>query len=428
MPKKVLFVTYGGGHARMIVPVVQALQGHKDIVAESIALTVGGPIFKSEGLPYKGYKDFITPADKEALAWGKKLSAGNHNPESGITEEESIAYLGLSYWDLVTRWGEKEAARLWAEKGRHAFLQLTVFERIIAQVKPDMVVTTNSPKSEQAAVAVAKGYGIPTISMVDLFGIHHFHPLESDYITILCERVIGNLEREGVHKPRESYCITGNPAFDRAFDFRGPVDYAWRSKHFPTLGKNNKTLLWIDMPAYWNVHTRSLHVRDDAEVLRDLDMFADAAKANGVTLLIRPHPSQQRGLYDKWMKERNLPHVLFAGGVPLYPLLNAVDVVATYTSTVSVEALLMQKRVVQLKFYPGHCDVPLGEWNIAWLVEKPEQLTEKIRQAFSDEAEAERMRTRVTDLLPQEKAGPKVAALIEKLLLVTPEVLKTSAV
>jgi hypothetical protein len=99
--KKVLFVTYGGGHARMVTPVVRALSQYPHIRSESLALTTGGPIFKSEGLPYKGYKDFITPQDKEALAFGQKLAAIHHQPDSGMEMEESVAYLGLSYWDLA---------------------------------------------------------------------------------------------------------------------------------------------------------------------------------------------------------------------------------------------------------------------------------------------------------------------------------------
>ena len=50
--------------------------------------------------------------DTKAIAWGKQLSAEYHRPESGIDEEESVAYLGLSYWDLVQRHGEAQAANL----------------------------------------------------------------------------------------------------------------------------------------------------------------------------------------------------------------------------------------------------------------------------------------------------------------------------
>ena len=327
MTKTVLFVTYGGGHARMLIPIIQALTNDPDIRIETLALTTGGPIFKSENLPYKGFKDFLDPAkDKEALAWGKKLAAIHHSPDSGMEEAESIAYLGLSYWDLALRYGEGEAAKLWAEKGRHAFLPLTVLERVIDSVKPDIVVTTNSPKSEQAAIEVANKKNILTLSTVDLFGIHHFHPLEAKYMTVICQQTIDNMRNEGVSKPDNAFIIAGNPAFDRAFDYRGPTDYAYRKTHFPSLPPDKPILLWIDMPAYWNLIERRLHTRSSAEVIRDLDTLADATAKNCGSMLIRPHPSQPRAIYDEWMKKYKYPHVAYAGGTPLYPLLKAVDV------------------------------------------------------------------------------------------------------
>lgn len=416
MDKTILFVTYGGGHARMVVPVIRALQGVSGIHVESLALTLGGPIFKSENLPYKGYKDFITAGDVDALAWGKKLAVTQHSPESGVEEAESIAYLGLSYMDLVCRYGDDEAARLWQEKGRHAFMQLTVMERVLKQIQPDIVVTTNSPKSEQAAVEAANNIGIPTLSMVDLFGIHHFHPLESKYIAVLCEHTIKNMQSEGVEKPSSAFHVTGNPAFDRAFDFRGAVDKTFRAQHFPSMSSDAKVLLWIDMPAYWNLRERCLHIRSDEEIIRDLDTISAAVAANNGVMLIRPHPSQPRAIYDCWMEKHNHPHVLFAGDVPLYPLLKAVDVVMTYTSTVSVEALLMQRRVIQLKYQPGNSDMPLGEWQVAWQAGNPSELGDVVRSAFYNEAEWEAMQLRINSLLPQEKAGPKVAKLIMDIL------------
>ena len=354
--------------------------------------------------------------DKEALAWGKKLAAIHHSPDSGMEEAESIAYLGLSYWDLALRYGEGEAAKLWAEKGRHAFLPLTVLERVIDSVKPDIVVTTNSPKSEQAAIEVANKKNILTLSTVDLFGIHHFHPLEAKYMTVICQQTIDNMRNEGVSKPDNAFIIAGNPAFDRAFDYRGPTDYAYRKTHFPSLPPDKPILLWIDMPAYWNLIERRLHTRSSAEVIRDLDTLADATAKNCGSMLIRPHPSQPRAIYDEWMKKYKYPHVAYAGGTPLYPLLKAVDVVASYTSTVTVEALLMERRVLKLKYEEGRNDVPLGEWGMAWQADSPAELPDKLNAAFNDNAAWKQMQERIKSILPQERAGPGIATHIKRLL------------
>src|ERR1035437_238143 len=161
MEKTILFVTYGGGHARMIIPVLRELRTCIGIRAEVLACTSAGPIFQSEGIPYLGYKDFISQDDRFARLYGQHFAERFHIPESGIERVEAIAYFGLSYWDLVHRLGESVAMCLFERHNTQAFFQVTVLERIIDEIKPNMVVTTNSPRSEQAAVAVALERGIP---------------------------------------------------------------------------------------------------------------------------------------------------------------------------------------------------------------------------------------------------------------------------
>ena len=214
-PKKILFVTYGGGHAAMAEHVVHALVPY-GFTTEIMALTIGAPYFKRRNMPYLGFKDFLQPKDTEALEWGRKLAALTHRPDSGIEEEEAIAYLGLSYRDMVQREGEEEAARRWAAKQRNAFLPITVLERVLDRIRPDLVVTTNSPRAEYAAQLVAHRRGVPTLCMYDLFGLSHFHQIEADVIAVLSPLVIENLRQHTGVREGQQFIVTGNPAFDSA--------------------------------------------------------------------------------------------------------------------------------------------------------------------------------------------------------------------
>ncbi|MDE3017089.1 MAG: hypothetical protein KGI29_09270 [Pseudomonadota bacterium] len=414
MRRTVLFVTYGGGHAAMAAPVIRALASYP-IRTETLALTLAGPYFKRQGLPYKGFKDFLLPEDTEALDWGKKLAALHHHPETGIGEEEAIAYLGLSYRDLVTRLGEQEAARLWEEKGRNAFFPLSMLERVIDRAKPDMVVTTNSPRGEYAAQIAASKRGIPTLAMVDLFGLFNFYRIEADYVAVISPIVIDNMRRDTGLREGQKFLITGNPAFDPAFDCRGPVDHAWRRRFFPALPDHAKALLWIDDSGYVDKATGLLHVRGAEEIADNLDILADAARRNDGYLLIRPHPSQQRAPFDAWMRKTAHPHVMLAGEAPLYPLLNACDAVATFSSTVGCEALLTGRPVIQLGYYPGEFNMRLGDWGVARWAETPERLPEAVRQSFSGNM-PEDMQARIAAMFPQEKAAPKIAKAIDDIL------------
>jgi len=320
MLKKVLFVTYGGGHARMCIPVIKQLEAESDIKCEIIALTQGGPIMQSEGYNYLGFKDFLRDEDNDARAIGEKLAKQFHNPESGISYKETVAYLGLSYWDMVQRVGEEEAEKQWQKLGRQAFNPLLVFERVMEELKPNMVVVTNSPRGERAAVEVANKHSITTLCMVDQFGINPLHTISAQHIAVLCEHTIENLQAQGVERPREVFHITGNPAFDNIYDFRGDIDLAFRKQHFPSIPVEKKTVLWAEMHAYFN-DNKELYIRTDNEIINVLDGLAEAAKKSDMHLLIRPHPSQPRGLYHNWIKNRNQSFIHYAGEIPLHPYL-----------------------------------------------------------------------------------------------------------
>ncbi len=400
----------------MVVPVWRALQSYPGIRAEILACTSAGPILQSQGIPFRGYKDFLRPEDKAALEWGMKLAATEHNPESGIALDESVAYLGMCYWDLVTRHGDEEAAQRWHECGRRSFQPLTMLERIIAEIDPAMVIVTSAPRSEAAAVQVANELGIPTLCMVDLFGMYHFHRIESQYITTLCAATIGNLVAAGGQKPEGTLFITGNPAFDRVVEYRGAINYAWRHTHLKGIPDRCKTLLWIDVPAFWKRGTDVVHVRSEAEIVSDLAAIHAAVRENGGCLLVRPHPSQRTEVYRRWISGIDDSQARLASNLPLYPTLNAVDAVATYNSTVGVEAVLMLKQVIQPVYVSGGSDLPLAELGLARQVRSPQEWGRVIGEAFAATESNEVLQAKVSETFPPGKAAPRIAALIRSLL------------
>ena len=415
MSKTVLFVTYGGGHAAMAIPVIRELEKVYGLKTVALAATLGGPYFRRQNMPYLGFKDFVLPEDKEAIAWGTKMAALHHQPETGIEEEEAIAYMGLSYWDLVKKHGADEAARLWAEKGRIAFFPVTVLERVIDRIKPDMVVTTNSPRAEYAAQVVANQRGIPTMSMYDLFGLYNFYRIEADYLAVISQHVIENLRKDTGLREGQKFITTGNPAFDLAFDYRGPVNKEWRRANLPAMPDDAKAVLWLDESAYFERGTGDLIERRPEDINKDLNDFAYAAQQAGAWVLIRPHPSQQRPPFDDWLSKTQFKNVLFAGGLPLYPLLNAVDAVLTYSSTVGCEALLVGRPVVQLTYYLGIHTLLLTDWGVAWAADSPEALADIFTKCFYGEY-TDAMKANVQAMFPQERAAPKIAAAINAIL------------
>src|SRR5437773_1755882 len=218
MPRALL-VCYGGGHSQMLIPVIGELSRSTLWDLKVLAATTAGPEMERHGIMAYGYRHLVEmPGDRDALDRGMQLAKTGHNPASGISLEESVAYLGLCYRDLEERLGVQRASELYATYGRHAFLPIGPLTRAVDRFEPDVVVTTNSPKSERAALLVARAKGIPAVYLEDLLCLH-VHP--SFVPPPIAERVcVGSTiaaENFARRYPGLAAAIrlTGNPAFDR---------------------------------------------------------------------------------------------------------------------------------------------------------------------------------------------------------------------
>ena len=334
MPRA-LFVCYGGGHAKMVLAVVRALARDADWETVVLGLTIAGPQLRAAGIDARGYRDLVRPGDDEALAHGRRILGDSHDPKTGIAIEESIAYLGLSYQDLVERLGEAGAAELYRVHGRHAFLQLGPMRRAIERWKPDVVVTTNSPKSERAALVVAGEAGIPTVAMEDLLGIRQalirdfVPPFRADRLCVGSTIAVDNLARdEGA--PRESCRLTGNPQFDRLAGV-------------PARRAAARTRLGLEGTDRYAV----LYAQTGPDLSRVRSLLAGLNAVAGLRLGLRRHPNF-RASAPAEVRAALPTNAELVDDVDLDDLLAAADVAMSVSSTVVVEALLAGNVVAQL--------------------------------------------------------------------------------
>jgi hypothetical protein len=326
-----LFVCYGGGHAKMIIPVLHELSQHDGWKADVLALTLAGPQMRAAGIRAHGYRDLISPNDGSAIEHGERLLADSHDPRSGIAVEESIAYLGLSYQDLVDRLGPEAAAHRYAAYGRHAFEQFGPLGRAIDRFRPDVVVTTNSPKSERAALVVAAERGIATIGIEDTMGLRQkifpefVRPFLADRVcapsTISADNLVSSW---GV--PRERIRLTGNPSFDRLGD-------AAARKRARSRAESTRTVVF-----FTQAYTRAASL---GEVVRE------ALRDERIRFVIRRHPNYRGGDADAVLGMLG-PRVILGDDLDLDALLVDADCVVAVSSTSVLESILVGTPVVQL--------------------------------------------------------------------------------
>lgn len=362
----------------MVTPVVRAIAARAGWVTHVLAATTAGPEMTRQGIPWFGYTQLLREGDDDALRWGRELLADSHDPASGISVDESIAYLGLCYRDLVGRLGDDEARRRYEHYGRHAFLPLAPLRRAIERARPDVLVTTNSPKSERAALLVAREMSIPSIYIEDLLGIHSGAHLELDPLAIADRFCVGSTiaadnarRRYGVSAGQIR--LTGNPAFDR----------------LALLGDRERDEGRLELRVG---RDRSLIAYMDPAGTPPEAVAALAAEIRGIRgarFVARRHPNN-RTVPSAEYATRLGQDVALAEEIGLDRLLMAADVVLSVASTTAVEAVLLGRQVIQLGVGTGIPaftgdraeDLPLFRHGCATLVEDVSELRDAIRSVL----------------------------------------------
>jgi hypothetical protein len=348
---KVLFVCYGGGHVEMCLPVLRALRAadpHCETVL--LALTTAFSVAREAGESPLGYRDLIQgPRGERALAYGRELSTGQpQHPQ--VAPEESAAYLGLNFMEWVDAHGEAAARERWNESGRKGFFPVQLFTGLLRRLDPDVVVTTNSPRSEQAAIEAAALLGIPSLSMVDLFALPGDPFLQrrvhASRIAVVAESTRANLVAAGIEPQRVA--VTGNPVLD-ALVLPEAVEAGrrWRAERGWSDAAN--VVLWAGhkepadaQPAAWA--GTGLGTAVQQRLVQWLETDRDAC------LAVRYHPNE----WNEFAPPSPHPRIHWSrpDQEPLLPVLMAADTVVVQATTVGVQAHAAGKRLLGLVFSP----------------------------------------------------------------------------
>lgn len=356
MPK-ILFVCYGGGHVSSCLPVADVLK-NRGWDVQFLALTTASSYLRARGWPYLTYTDFVNHDDEAALKIGKSLLGATKNPT--IPEAESIAYLGINFSELIDSHGAPKAAELYQEIGRQAFLPVNFLRRVINQISPDVIYTTCSPRSEQAAILAGIELSVPTVCLLDLpdlvmarrtagiKGISKIFAFNQSCASLLLEH---GAEKSAIQ-------ITGNPAFDSLSSADAQAHAKQIRSQLLALGKT-RLVVWASQiePA---LHPSSGTVGDPKLPAKIELRLRDWVKGRTDTaLIIRHHPNES----TSFEPGTNVFHSKSTDS--LAALLNACDLVVTMTSTVALEAKAIGKSVVTVDLSIFTPDMPLAAMGIS---------------------------------------------------------------
>ncbi len=403
--KKIVLVTYGGGHVNMLLPVIRQLSVEPNIELCILALTTAGSVLEREGIDYLGFRDLLSDSDNEAVKMGIRL-VGPAVECSPVGYDESVAYMGLSYLDMEKRLGKRTANELFQKNGRQSFYQLTIMEKFLIHQKPDLVIATNSPRCEKAALDAAGNLNIASICLVDLFALQESQWIsENTYaskVCVLSEYVKKILVEKG--RRAKDVVVTGNPAFDPLSTLdenmlRQKARKAWGCSD------NERIILWASSvePAIHPFTNRKGDITLPARVLDELVKVTNSSSQ--YRLVIRPHPSEQ------------VPNLAGSNNVfistqeqSIEEVLAAVDVVVIFASTVGIQAAYLKKPLVNIRLSVFADDAPYDEMGLSVPVYKLEELGGVIGSLFKP-------KNSISSLLPPiGQATQKIVTEIKSML------------
>lgn len=384
--RMVLFVAYGGGHVAMLAPVAQALQ-ERGIQFVFLALTTARPYLERLGIPSIGFKDIPGANDERVQAWGKRLAADI--PSAGVVaREETVAYLGLNFCELLDQHGEARAIEMYRTAGRQAFLPIAPLRALISELCPAVLVASNSPRAERAAIVAAGELGVPAVCVVDMFALQEVawigQPSYAERICVLNEKVRQMFLDHG--RTNDEVVVTGNPAFDR---LNIPATRQAGASLRSARGWDDglRTILWASQVEPER-HPFSGSAGDPSLPHQIEQYLRDFVVENlGFRLVVRYHPSQQEVFITH-------PAVqLSRADEDLGALLHAVDMAIVTTSTVGLEASITGLPVISVECSVFAEDAPYSRMGIATGVPQVEALGDALRSWASADKGAHRRRT-----------------------------------
>lgn len=369
IPFKLLFVTYGGSHARILRPVIERLVVDNSIEIIVLALTKASSEFEGIDVKVLGYKDFFS---------GQRLEYFGSELIKDLVEvtdvEETIAYMGQNFSELVDSVGEEQAWSLYRKDGRQIFLPLKAMSKIIEDVAPDLVITTNSPRSEKAAVLAARELGVKSLAIIDMFGVRCLPWFKDRYfadcICVLSDDVKGFLVASGIKSSK--IAVTGNPMFDS-------LVHSYKNEKEEISGMRNKrqfTVLWASQPEplqggdLGKPGDPQLPIRVEKKIL---EIFARHPEWN---LIARNHPSEKPRAYPSFVE-------VSTQAEKVETLLKRVDLVVTLTSTVGFQGLLLGAGLITIDTSVYTETMPYSDMGLSHGIKNLGELEPMIKKVLS---------------------------------------------
>lgn len=332
-------------------------------------------------------KAYLAPAQRVAETMGAVLvsTARSASPEEGLGAGPPPPWLAAAMSRghiLVGRQDDPGVAA-----GLRAFLangladiacQWAAAEALLETVRPRRVLAFAGRDSAALAVVLACGRrGIPTLDVQVLLQSAHprYRMSQADVFCALTEdqrRLYRSLYDTG-HQRIERLGSLRMPALRAMFD---AVDRPTARAEAGIPAHVAKVILMVGQPGF------------EALAQPTLDVLAAAVgRAGDAMLVVKPHPREERNVYERLAERHGALVRVVAPDCPIYRLLKGVDAAVTYCSNVGIEACVLGVPVIAANLSGRPFPVDLVAMGVARAAETPEALAAAIDAVLTGEGE-----------------------------------------
>tara|TARA_Y200000002_G_scaffold345791_1_gene319945 strand:- start:1696 stop:2886 length:1191 start_codon:yes stop_codon:yes gene_type:complete len=337
--KRVLVVTYGGGHVAAMIPLLKRLKNNNRFQLEIIGLTTAKKKLIDEGLTCKGSGEVFSSNDEKLFKIINKVIEPNQHPEIDI--EDAIAYHAMGINDLILKFGEEKGTQIALEKGRFGYLPIYSAEKYLLKNKVDFLITGTCPRTELAFQKASNRIGIESLAIADNFLFKELDYIcQHDYsknLSVITKKVATQVKKNGY---LGNIYVLGNPSFDNLFEEK----YILEAKEYRkklNLRKRDRLIMWAAHPPNAHIYSGRKHV-NTVSILNSLTNYCKRNK--NTKFLVRQHPNS------------NLlsPNTKFEYGylcstkISIETALHSIDQLVVESSTVGIQAAIIGKPVITL--------------------------------------------------------------------------------
>lgn len=290
--------------------------------------------------------------------------------------QKLLNYDGIPLWSLL----RDRFSLIFSLMLPEAIKHVEVANHIIDVEKPDILVLMDELSSTERATAyVAKLRGIPTLSLQAMAYRTRESPIpiSTDKVAVGGELIRQVAIKRKGEDYRERFVITGEPRFEAMMQ---------TLKHFNQeefrrqlgLEAGRKTILFTSQPIQ-NPVTAEIRERLIHCVYSAIKQLPDKQ------FVVKLHPGEGFAPHHQLKQEMKLENVVIIKDVNLYHLLAISDLVMTFFSTTGLEAMLVDRPVIEINLTGKPDELPYVERSAAIGVYREEDLVPAIKAALYNE-------------------------------------------